>query len=157
MQKLNGREIYVLVLLGLLSIILGFAAVRELTADFSSLRASSDADTVSITKDELISNTSTVVQAIVTVLAFIFFLLRKRIGWILAMPILTCSSLILLYMFFLAGFGTVFAYLVPPVFFLGTLFLFTPSTLRKFKVNKITILSVFLVMGLLLSYYFFLY
>jgi len=156
MQKLNGREIYVLVLLGIMSIILSFSVVRELSADFSSLRSTSDGS-VSITKDELISNTSTLVQAIISICAFIFFWLKKRIGWILAMPILICYFLILAYMFFLSGLNAWFALIIPGVFLLGVVFLFLPSTLSKFKVNKITIISVFLVMGLLISYYFFLY
>lgn len=156
MQKLNGREIYVLVLLGLLSIILGFAAVRELTADFSSLRSSSDDTTVSITKDELISNTSTVVQAIITLFAFIFFLLRKRIGWILAMPILTLYTLIVAYMMYLSPATLVFL-VVMPSFLLGVIYLFIPSTLRKFKVNRFIIIGEFMIMALLLSYYFLLY
>ena len=155
MQKLNGREIYVLVLLGLLTIILGYSAVRETTADFSSFRSTSDG-TVSISKDELRYNVTTIVQAIVTLCAFVFFLLRKRIGWILAMPILTAFALIAMVMAFLSGLNLFLVLVVPGIFLLGVVFLFIPSTLRKYKINRVIIFSELLIMALLIAYYFYL-
>lgn len=152
MQKLNWREIYVLVLIGIITAILGYSAFRELTADFSSLRSTPEGS-VSITKDELISNSSTVLQAIVSLAAFIFFLLRKQIGWILAMPILSFYALLLSYLTILAGDNVWAALPFLLVFLAGVVFLFFPSTLTKFKIKRGRAISVVAVMMLLVTAY----
>ncbi|HEU4609786.1 MAG TPA: hypothetical protein VFS31_16820 [Chitinophagaceae bacterium] len=153
MQKLNGREIYILVLLGLLTIILGFSAMRETTADFSSFRSASDG-TLSMSKDELTYNAATIIQAIVTLCAFIFFLLKKRVGWMLAMPILIAATLSSMLAVLLSGIYLLFT--LSALILLGVVFIFMPSTLRKFRINRVIIIGELLVMAALIAYYFYL-
>jgi hypothetical protein len=156
MQKLNGREIYVLVILILATAILGYLMLNDIFSNISSVRR--EQGVVSISSMDLRSHTKSLLQIILNLSAIILFWRKKRTGWVLAFPILLFYCFIISYVMIgfgyvdpissVVGFGGVF------IFLLGMIFLLIPSTLRKFQVKKVTFIPVLVVIGLLVFLYF---
>jgi|SRR5688572_2093287 hypothetical protein len=156
MQKLNGREIYVLVILFLATTILGFLMLKDIFSDISSV--SSAQGVVSINQMDLRSHIKSLLQIILNISAIILFWRKKRMGWILAFPILLFYCFIISYV--MIGFGyvdpvsTAVGFGGVLIFFLGLIFLLIPSTLRKYQVKKLTLIPMVVVTGLLVFLYF---
>lgn len=156
MQKLNGREVYVLVILILATAILGFLMLKDIFSEISSV--SSAQGVVSINQMDLRSHIKSLLQIILNISAIVLFWRKKRMGWILAFPILLFYCFIISYVMIgfgyvdpassAVGFGGVF------IFLLGMIFLLIPSTLRKYQVKKFTLVPVSLVIALLVFLYF---
>lgn len=156
MQKLNGREIYVLVVLILATAILGYLMLIDIFSNIASVR--SEQGVVSISSMDLRSHTKSLLQIILNLSAIIFFWRKRRMGWVLSFPIL------LFYCFIISYVMVKFGYVDPIstaiglggilIFFLGLIFLLIPSTLRKYQVKKLTIVPVLVVIALLVFLYF---
>ena len=156
MQKLNGREVYVLIILILATAILGYLMLNDIFSNIASVR--SEQGVVSVSSMDLRSHTKSLLQIILNLSAIILFWRRKRMGWILAFPILLFYCFIISYVMVgfgyvdpvssAVGFGGVF------IFLLGMIFLLIPSTLQKYQVKKFTIIPVLVVIALLVFLYF---
>ena len=156
MQKLNGREVYVLIILILATAILGYLMLNDIFSNIASVR--SEQGVVSVSSMDLRSHTKSLLQIILNLSAIILFWRRKRMGWILAFPIMLFYCFIISYVMVgfgyvdpvssAVGFGGVF------IFLLGMIFLLIPSTLQKYQVKKFTIIPVLVVIALLVFLYF---
>lgn len=156
MQKLNGREIYVLVILGLATAILGFLMAKDIFSEVSSV--SNAQGVVSINQMDLRSHIKSLLQIILNLSAIILFWRKKTMGWVLAFPILLFYCFVISYV--MIGFGyvdpvsTAVGVFGVLIFLLGLIFLVIPSTLRKFNVKKMTMLPIMIVIAVLVFLYF---
>lgn len=156
MQKLNGREIYVLIILILTTGILLFLTLRDIMADVSSVQNAEGV--VSIRQMDLRTHIKAILQVILNLTAIFLFWRKKRLGWILAMPILLFYAFLIGYLMLNFGFVDVQTTAIGAsgllVFLLGVIFLIIPSTMRKFSLKKISVVPVFVVIGMLIFLYF---
>lgn len=159
MQKLNARDIYVLVIIALLTVVLSVMLTLELVSEYSSLRTVED-DSISINRKDLINNINTFFQIVLGIAAFISILRVRRTGWIIALPLLTLFTTvsgILLFSALGAGLLDV-AVLIGGIiwlfFFVSIIFLLLPGTLRKFNVGKRAVIPAIILFVFLVSVYF---
>jgi hypothetical protein len=156
MQKLNGREIYVLVILIVATTILAYLMGLDIFSDISSVR--NDQGVVSVSSMDLRSHTKSFLQIVLNISAIILFWRIKRLGWIFAFAILLFYCFIISYV--MVGFGfvdmgsTAIGLTGILFFFIGLIFLVIPSTLRKYKVNKMSLVPLLVVIGALCLLYF---
>jgi hypothetical protein len=157
MQKLNGRELYVLIILILTTGILLYLTLNDILNDVSSVSKNAEG-VVSIRAMDLRTHIKATLQVILNVGAIILFWRIKRLGWILAMPILLFYAFLIGYLMINFGFVDVQTTAVGVsgllVFLLGVIFLIIPSTMRKYHLKKTSTIPVFIVIGMLVFLYF---
>lgn len=160
MQKLNGREYFVIVLVGIISIVLFYLAMSETFSSTSPFVRTGDGSTMSVDRSAIINLAATFLNLIVSIIGFSFMLMKRRIGWI-------ASFCILLFYVFVAGYMLVFAFLMGMIegtFWFGVMvvlmllmaivFLLIPSTVRKFKVTRLAIVPILFILGLIVTFYY---
>lgn len=157
MQKLNGREIYVLVILGITTSILIFLTLRDIFADISSVNQNAEG-LVSIREMDLRTHIKAALQVILNLIAFICFWRKKTLGWILTFSIMFFYAFIICYV--MIGFGfvdmatTVMGVSGVLIFLVCVIFLVIPSTIRKFMLKKTSGIGVLVTLGMLVLLYF---
>lgn len=160
MQKLNGREYFIIVLMGLISLVLFFLLFRELFSESSPFVSSADGASMNVDKAAILNLMSTIINLTLCVIAFVFMLMKRRAGWIAAFCMLLFYAFMLCYAIaFNLMLGTPDA-----PFFLGValtalllmaiIFLFIPSTRKKFNITRSAIIPVILILGLIITFFF---
>jgi hypothetical protein len=157
MQKLNGREIYVLIILILTTGILLYLTLNDILNDVSSVSKTAEG-VVSIRAMDLRTHVKATLQVILNMGAIILFWRIKKLGWILAMPILLFYAFLIGYLMTNFGFVDVQTTAIGVsglvIFLLGVIFLIIPSTMRKYNLKKTSTIPVFIVIALLVFLYF---
>lgn len=160
MQKLNGREYYIILLMGFVTIGMMAVFIMNIVSDYSTLTEDSR-DSIRI--DDLIDHIHTFLLFLIGVIGTIMMVRKKLIGWIFSVALLSLVSLIL-------GIS-LYSGLVSPniqvtmitlliifllVFLMGIAFLFIPGTLKKYRAGKNAILPTLLLFTAIAAFYIYL-
>lgn len=158
MQRLNGREIYVIILLVIVTVILSVAFVMGLVSDYSTLPAEAAARE-SVKVKDLVDHINTLLLVVLGIAGSILMVKKKPGGWILALTLLSLFTFVAVVgMISSAADGVTFiAVGVMALFFItGIVFLFLPATIQKYRVSKKVILPTLLLFMALAAFYIFL-
>jgi hypothetical protein len=160
MQKLNGREYYVVVLIFILVILQSFFLYRELFSETSPFITAEDGSFVNVQQRDIINIAILLLQILLNFAAFVFLLMKKRPGWILSFSSIFFYAFLLSYLLVngaIAGFidsmfyiGVAFVVLM----LLAIIFLCIPSTREKYSVTRKAFIPVLLILALLSTIYF---
>jgi hypothetical protein len=160
MQKLNAREYFVVVIIALITIVVFVLLARELFSENSPF-AVSGGEFVSVQASYVLNIAQSALQLALSIIALIYLLKKRRAGWICSFALLTLVTFICCYVVgnaLLAGFRDILVIIgavLSLLFLTALIFLFIPSTLKKFNITKSAIIPATLLLGLLVTFYFF--
>lgn len=153
MQKLNGREIFVFIVVAVIAIVLSILLVKELFSETSPFVSSGEF--VSTRPGYIVNIGQSLLQLTLCLIALIYLIRKRRAGWIAAFAILTLYTFVGLYVVMVplvAGIIDVLVLLglgVSLMFLLALVFLIFPSTLKKFNISRTAIIPVICILLLL--------
>lgn len=158
-EKLSWKEKFAAIMVLMIGIgyllltVVGFISSKTNTISVTE-------DSLQISKDELISNIRSFLYILLGLSGGLLLLARKRIGWIIAIPLL-------LIIVFLNGYGIYFSVLMGQVnfmlyvlgftlllFLLSLLFLLLPGARKKYRVSRKTMVPTLLVLSIIIVLYF---
>jgi hypothetical protein len=156
MQKLNGREIYALVILGLATAILLYVTLQDIFGNISSINRNAEGF-VSMNQLDLRTHIKAILQVALNITACVLFFRKKPLGWILTFSILLIYAALIGYLWAVWGdLGTTTVIMLAfglAIFLACNVFLLIPSTIKKFRVRPSAVLGVLITLGLLVVLY----
>jgi len=161
MQRLNGREVFSGILLLFISSVYLFILLNEwFTTYGDAWRAIKGM--IQVNTEELKMTIRRLFVIVLGITGGILLLRLRRTGWIISFPTLTFHTALALYLFInsfvLLTIDLLFMFICVGILLLllATLFLLLPSTLKKFRVGKRTILPTLVLFMALIAVTFFL-
>lgn len=157
MQKLNGREYFVVVVMAIITVIIAILLGRELFSETSPFITSNDGELIGMREGYIINIGQNLVQLSLGIIAVLLMLRKKPAGWTAAFALLLFYSFIAVYAVAkpaLAGILDVIVMIglaICLMLLLSIVFLCIPTTLKKFNITKSTLIPLLLILGLLVT------
>jgi|GEM_PF-1358529 hypothetical protein len=159
MQKLNAREYFVVVLVSIITIVFLVLVFNELFSNTSPFVTTSSGE-ISTHSTYIINVLQNLVKVILGIVAAVFLLKKRRIGWIAAFSVLLFFAFIAWYlvgMSMMAGIIDTNVYIglgMATLLLLALIFLCFPSTIKKFQISCRTIIPIAILLALLATTHF---
>lgn len=158
-EKLSWREKYAASLLLILGVFFLITQILDFTSSWSK-RISADDKTLSIDIRQLKADLKVYFVILLAIIGGILLWFRKRIGWILGLPVLVWYTILIINGIIMSvkfsGYKSEFLFSCLGFILLSMAvgFLYAPSARKKYKVGKQTYLPTFLILGIIITIHF---